>query len=81
MRRIFTLPDIVVFGRVRIIQNWPLCDNRLFIMALSETGKHIGKKIFMAINNRRNNLCPDWIYIGNDDIKNQPPNNAARKPE
>ena len=63
---IMSLPYFVIFGRVRDIQNRPFCVGRIFTVAIPRTSKRVGQKIFMAINNWRNNICT--VGVGNCDF-------------
>ena len=51
---IMPLPDLVVFGYICNIQNNSFRNSWLFAVAIPRNRKHNRKKIFMAIDNRRN---------------------------
>ena len=53
---IFTISGIDIFGRVCDIPYGPIRIDWIFAVAVSRNGKHIGKKIRMAIDRRRNHI-------------------------
>lgn len=53
---IFTLSGIDIFGRVRNIPHGPIRIDWIFALAIPRKGEHIGQKIRMAINRRRNHI-------------------------
>ncbi len=58
---IFTIPGSFIFGCVCDIQNGSFCNYWLFTLEISKLCEHIGKKIRMAINNRRDFIRPAWL--------------------
>ena len=66
---IFTLSGINIFGCVCDIPHGPIRIDWIFAVAIPGNGKHIGKKIRMAIDRRRNHIRPGGPRNNVDDVK------------
>ena len=55
MAGLYRISNVVILGRICDIQNGPFCDNWRPALLFPRTSQHNCKKIFLAINIRRDN--------------------------